>query len=394
MSNLKQLCRTAALPVVAGTLALALFTPSASPTRLRLHSGGGIAAPIPLGVRIGPHPLISAHLNYYGGPVISNVRVVMVRYGSGTYLGNIAGNTAPTMASWYQQVTNSAYMDWLREYNTDLPGGTNQNIGRGFFAGTFQITPDATRNGTTISEQNVRDELAAQLDAGNLPAADANTIYMIHFPKGKKETSGVLTSCVGFCAFHNSFSHGGKNIYYSVHPDFSSGSGCDTVCGSGTEFQNQGYAASHEMIETVTDATPNNGWYDPNYPNGTDPKGNPVFGAEIGDICNQQETSFTGTDGQSYTVQKEWSNANNTCIAFPNANYYVDGVNGSDFNFGTPSHPFKTIRAAHNFVPANGKTIIYVRPTNYPEPPLPLFMNKVEQIVNWNGSGTVHVGSP
>ena len=99
---------------------------------------------------------MNPHLNYGNGPVLSNVRIVMVRYGAGTYLGNIAGTTAPTMASWYAQVVNSVYMDWLREYNTDLPGGTNQNIGRGSFVGTYQITPAAARNGTTISEQNVQ----------------------------------------------------------------------------------------------------------------------------------------------------------------------------------------------------------------------------------------------
>ena len=207
---------------------------------------------------------------------------------------------------------------------------------------------------------------------------------MIHFPKGKKETTGSLTSCVGFCAFHNVFSHGGKSIYYGVEPDFSAGSRCDTVCGPGTEFQNQGYAASHEMIETVTDPQPRSGWDDPTFD-------------EIGDICNMQETAFTGTDGQSYTVQKEWSNFYNACVAFPNENFYVDGINGNDASgFGTPSHPYKSLRRAYNAMYNNSTATIYMRPGSYPEPPLPFNFNaaKVAQIVNWNGNGTVHVGSP
>ena len=63
------------------------------------------------------------------------------------------------------------------------------------------------------------------------------------------------------------------------------------------------------MAETITDCevglasvlAPPLAWYDNN--NG-----------EIGDICNAQQGSILGGDGQTYTVQKEFSNVANACI--------------------------------------------------------------------------------
>jgi hypothetical protein len=39
---------------------------------------------------------------------------------------------------------------------------------------------------------------------------------------------------------------------------------------------------------------------------------NKTYG-EIGDICNGQQGTVTGTDGVTYTVQKEWSNSKAAC---------------------------------------------------------------------------------
>src|ERR1700722_235546 len=81
-----------------------------------------------------------AHLTYYGGRVVSNLQVVEVLWGTGSAgLGNgqilsqVKNTTTPSVATFYQQVLNSAYVDWLTEYNTNFSGGTNQIIGRGAF---------------------------------------------------------------------------------------------------------------------------------------------------------------------------------------------------------------------------------------------------------------------
>jgi hypothetical protein len=106
-----------------------------------------------------------------------------------------------------------------------------------------------------------------------------------------------------FCAYHNTFVHNGQNVYYGVMPDL--GGACASGCGTGSQLENTTSASSHEMIESVTD--PDVGlaqnlaaplaWYD-------------EANGEIGDICVGQDATVAG-----YTVQTEWSNANNACIA-------------------------------------------------------------------------------
>jgi hypothetical protein len=251
-------------------------------------------------------PAISAHLTYFGGRVVSKMQITQVLYGAGTYLSNLTSSSAPSMSSFYGQVSKSNYVTWLTEYNTP-----SQTIGTGTFNAKIQITPSATRNRSTISDGNIQAELSAQIGSGTLPAPGPNVIYMVNFPKGKRITQGGTSSCVGggFCAYHGTFKRNGVEVFYGVLPDMSPGSGCDSGCGGSSQFNNQTSVASHELIETVTDAEVGLAtvlgkplaWYDPN--NG-----------EIGDICNGIQGTIAGSDGHTYTVQKEWSNQQNACI--------------------------------------------------------------------------------
>jgi hypothetical protein len=249
----------------------------------------------------------SAHLTYYGGKVIQKVKVVKVQYGSGTYQSFIGAAGASSMAGFYSAVVNSNYMDWLVEYDTASP---KQTISRGTYSGGYSITPSSTRNKATITDANIQAEISAQIAAGKLPAPDDNTLYMVHFPKGKTISQGGSKSCQagGFCAYHGTFKRNSQDVFYGVLPDMSAGSGCDTGCGSGSAFGNQTSVASHELIEAVTDAEVGLAttvgkplaWYD-------------AANGEIGDICNAQQGSIT-SGSTTYTVQKEWSNALASCI--------------------------------------------------------------------------------
>jgi hypothetical protein len=104
---------------------------------------------------------------------------------------------------------------------------------------------------------------------------------------------------------------------YSVHPDMQAGSGCATGCGTGTTFGNYTSVSSHQLVDVVTDPSvglatvigPPPAWYD-------------QTNGEIGDICNAQQSSLVGADGQTYTVQKYWSNAQNACVAGTPANNF------------------------------------------------------------------------
>ncbi|HZR55527.1 MAG TPA: choice-of-anchor D domain-containing protein [Terriglobales bacterium] len=264
------------------------------------------------GMKNAAPPPATPHLNYYGGPVVSNIQIVAVFWGSSvdaTVQGQIGG--------FYQTVTASPYYDLVSEYSTNT--GSNQSIGRGSYVGSFTITPSVCATAPcTVSDSQIQTELLSQITAGHLPTPTAdsqgneNTEYMIYFPPLVTIT-GNGGSCVagGFCAYHGATSNtfDSRNIAYGVFPDFGPTSGCHTGCGGSTQFNNMTSVSSHEMVETATDIQvslaqvfgPPLAWYDPN--NG-----------EIGDICNAQQGTVT-VGGSTYTIQKQWSNAANACVA-------------------------------------------------------------------------------
>jgi hypothetical protein len=281
----------------------------------RDHTAGPIGFAAPAG----------AHLSYFGGPVISNVHVVQVLYGSGSYNAQVAGTSSPSMGNFFGDLTgtNSGYISLLTQYDTPASGGTNQTIGNGTFDGLFQITPSSGNDGSTIDDSNIQAELLAQINAGHLPApvldaaGNVNTLYMIYFPPGKTITQGGSSSCVGggFCAYHGTTSNtlNGKNILYGVLPDMQPGSGCAQGCGTSTTFGNYTSVTSHELTEAITDAdvgiattfAPPLAWYD-------------MTNGEIGDICNGQQGTYVA-NGTSYTIQLEFSNSANNCVLPPAA---------------------------------------------------------------------------
>ena len=262
-----------------------------------------------------------AHLTYFGGPIISNVQVIQVLYGSGSYNAQVAGTASPSMGQFYSDITSSGLIQLLQQYNTTVSGGTNQTFGNGSFGGLFQIVPSAGNNGSTISDTQIQSELLAQITAGHLPApildaaGNPNTLYMIFFPPGKTITQGGSNSCQagGFCAYHGTTSSlfNGKNVLYGVMPDMQAGSGCATGCGSSTTFGNYTSVTSHELTESLTDAfvgiattfAPPLAWYD-------------MTNGEIGDICNAQQGSYVA-NGTTYTIQLEFSNSANNCVLPP-----------------------------------------------------------------------------
>ena len=57
----------------------------------------------------------NAHLDYYGGHVISSVHVIPVFWGS-----NVPSDVQGTMPAFYAAVTDSNYFDWQSEYDTSI----------------------------------------------------------------------------------------------------------------------------------------------------------------------------------------------------------------------------------------------------------------------------------
>ena len=256
-----------------------------------------------------------AHAIYYGGPVISNVDVTEVLYGDGTFTPEVSSTGTQTIAAFYAGITNSAYLDWLTEYSTNVNAdngdpGTNQVIGRGTFAGQVTITPSPPNNGGIIDDASIQDELKAQIESSALPMPNADTLFAVYFPANKTIRVGSSLSGVDFCAYHGTVAASGAipEFAYSVLPDFTTG-GMASHCGAGTRYQNETAVSSHELIEAVTDpaaglattTAPPLAWYD-------------VANGEVADICNGAVATVVGGDGAIYTVAKGFSNRFNDCI--------------------------------------------------------------------------------
>ncbi|MBV8834121.1 MAG: hypothetical protein JO108_33390 [Acidobacteriaceae bacterium] len=287
-----------------------------------------------------------AQLTYNGGPVISNVQVVVVYWGN-----NVDPVVTNGITGFYQTVVDSTYLDLMYEYSTvgvNYNGTTtNQNIGHGTVLGPYTITPSVTSG--TIDDSAIQTELQKQIAASHLPpvstdaSGQSNTLYTVYFPPGMNITTGGTNSCQagGFCAYHGSSKTTGTSqqiFQYSVVPDFGSGSGCDSGCGGGTEFQNITSVSSHELAESITDAQvafagPGNGpplaWYD-------------NTNGEIGDICNQYEDTVSA-HGKTFTIQQLWSNNQGACVNGPGASLSLT-TTASSVPTGTPLSVTVTVK--------------------------------------------------
>jgi len=282
----------------------------------------------------------SQKLTYWGGRVIGNVKVLAVNWGP-----NVNTTLKNGIGAFYTAVTNSAYFDWLSEYDTfglngqDGLRGSGQRIGRGTFGGTTTITPALTA--TSITNDQIATELAAQLAAGHLPApvtdaaGNVNSIYMIDFPPGVSISLGTDKSCSTFGAYHYTIVYAGKSVPYGVHPD------------CGYSFTTSTSIHSHELIEAVTDMEV--GLVPASVPTVARPAAwywyaSDASQGEIGDICESSGNPDTTVAG--YTVQKEWSNSQGACIG-TSPTIICDG--------STPAIPgCRPCTAADNGVACNG----------------------------------------
>jgi hypothetical protein len=230
-------------------------------------------------------PAITAHLNYYGGPVLKNVNVYPVFWNSSTKL-------QPNINAFYPAVVGGSPLYAMLNQYSGIGSGT---------ASAGYVDSNATKS---VRDSAVQSRLNTLFSQNKLPAPSANNYYPVHFPSGMTITApDGSRSCVVFCAYHGTYVRNGVNVNYGIIPDIGQ-SGCNGGCGGSTVTNNTDSVASHELVEATTDPAvglatvygPPLAWYDPN--NG-----------EIGDICNANQGSTAG-----FTVQKEWSNAANACV--------------------------------------------------------------------------------
>jgi hypothetical protein len=263
----------------------------------------------------------SPKLSYFNGPVVSNVQVVPVLWGS-----HVNAQVVGNIAQFYADATVSSWYNVLSEYAS--VGGTNQSIGAGTSIQAVAITP-AQCSGTancTVTDAQIQSELASQIANNQLPqpqtdfTGNTTTAYMVHFPPNVTIDASALgagKSCIQFCAYHNTATFGSGNLAlpYGVLPDEFT-SACSQGCGgNASSLQNTTDTASHELAEIVTD--PDIGLdtsFNYAYPAGWGDNNNSC--GEIADICDSGGAGDTITvGGNSWVVQELWSNAQGKCTS-------------------------------------------------------------------------------
>jgi hypothetical protein len=245
-----------------------------------------------------PAPSVAATaptMLYFGGPVLSHVKVVAIMWGLG-----VNATTSAKIGDFLAAAVNSTFVDQFRQYATNRSAvtgrvGSNQLIGRGTYRGKFTIVPK--NRARLLTDAAIQTELRGQIAAGKLPKSDLNTLYMIYFPPSITITS-YGSSCVGFAAYHSasSVTVTPNNLFYGVMPD----------CWLG--FAEMTDVTSHELAEAITDAIPTPGSH-PAYPQAW----NTHDGWEIADLCERLSSVRLVHGSQSYLITRVFLNSVRKC---------------------------------------------------------------------------------
>jgi IPT/TIG domain/FG-GAP-like repeat len=279
-------------------------------------------------------------MQYYGGPVIGQVKVVPVLWSS-----NVNPLVQQNATQFFQDAVNSPWLDLLSAYSTNFSGGTQQMIVPGTALSAVTLVPSkcATSATCTMADSDIQAELAAQIKAGHLPSPDSNTAYMIFMPPNVTWTnSSGGTSGSQFCSYNSTAgTTGGPPIIYGTIIDTFTGPGAG--CGpNANALQNETALASTTLANAITD--PDIGiassiadpvaWFSTTM-------------GQVGDACFKQDFTIT-VSGRTWSVNQIFNRFTNTCnsIAVPSvasispaqgpvAGGTVVTITGSNFAIGS-----------------------------------------------------------
>ncbi|KAJ3293802.1 hypothetical protein HDU76_007008 [Blyttiomyces sp. JEL0837] len=214
---------------------------------------------------------VKGRLVYYGGPVIPNVQVTPLWWGSGIQYSD-------KLPAFYGAVVNSTHFDMLKQYSI-----SGSSIGRGTTASPITLNGYPTAKALD-NDKDIVPYLRA-LVAKSVLNPTINSYYPIHF------APGISITMQG----------------QGVIPDQSGA--CITSCSPNSDpFQSLCYVSSSQLVRATTDpaigvapldqVVAPMAWYD----NGKD-------GGEISELCYNQQGIVNG-----YSVQLEWSNKDGKCV--------------------------------------------------------------------------------
>ncbi len=237
-----------------------------------------------------------------GGPQLQNAQLVPV------FFSNDDAMAETQLLDFLGKLPNSAY--WkppTEEYGVGVP----------------TLNPAVKLAETapmTTSDMTIQTWLDARITSKDLPAPNANTLYLLYYPAGTTITEGQGQSCKTFGGYHNSIVHNGQNVAYAVMPrcaNFGPLTGINVVTGT----------SSHEIIEATSDPYPQQ---DPGY---AQVDANHIAwefilgGGENGDMCAQFKGVFYKPADIGYSVQRSWSNksakaGHNPCLPTDGTPYF------------------------------------------------------------------------
>jgi hypothetical protein len=218
----------------------------------------------------------------HGGPVLPTSHVYAI------YWGPVPSDVSDALYYFFNGFGGSTYANILSQYMRGVPPSPP--------ASTYTVlAPDNSAPPTHApSVSKIVNEVCAALGGGAPDPAGAYFVITSNFPKGG-----------GYCAWHSYGTCNGKSIAVAYLPNVTGVRGCDIASIGSNPFTNAGQSmanvAAHELSETITDQFIT-GWFD-------------TSGQEVGDKCASQfGPPVTLSNGTTWELQEEWSNANKGCV--------------------------------------------------------------------------------
>ena len=274
-----------------------------------------------------PHPALPQLVNQANGKVLATPKLYLVVYPGYAHTANLQTFAQALGKTPYWTATTQEY-----------------GVGAIDYAGMKELTETAPAK---ITDTEVASFIGSKITSGELGTPDTSTIYAIFYPETTTISSssggiGGGTSCSSFGGYHSdtTLTVDGKaaNYAFAVLPtcaSFGNLTGIDGLTG----------AASHELIEAVTDPFPSTRM-------GADSAfatvdsdhfiWNIFGGTEAGDLCAQEADAFAKLSGFDFTVQRTWSNkaakaGHNPCVPAAASAYFQSGpVQNDDVMFTLP----------------------------------------------------------
>jgi hypothetical protein len=249
---------------------------------------GGGTGPEGSGEFPAPHPPMP-HLVSLGGPVTKAPKIVEI-----TFQGDAL------------QAQIDTFMEQLADA-TEYWKGATAEYGVGALTAVTSVIL-AEKPAAELADADVQAWLKEKILAGQVPAADENTIYLIYYPSSTVVTMGGgalcgMTGANDFQGYHDDFAISpGKFVTYGI------AGRCPSPVPNLPEIDELSAEASHEIIEAATDPLPTD---NPAYIS-VDPDHlawELLSGPEVADMCAANPDAFYMPPGITTFVQHVWSNA-------------------------------------------------------------------------------------